>query len=64
MPQTWAEYRRLDKPVLNFLEDVQSGQHWPPVRWLYPASEKQLNGKNYEAVKDKDDLNTRIWNVN
>jgi len=64
MSQTWAEYRRLDKPVLNFLEDVQSGQHWPPVRWLYPASEKRLNGKNYEAVKDKDDLNTRIWNVN
>ena len=33
------------------------------VGYIRPAK-KQLNGKNYEAVKDKDDLNTRIWNVN
>ncbi len=65
MPQTWAEYRRLDKPVLQFMEDTKSGQHWPPVRWLYPSSEKTLNAANYDKVKDKDDLNTKIfWDVN
>ncbi len=65
MPQTWAEVRRLDKPVFYFMKDTQSGQNWPPVRWLYPESEKKLNAAHYEAVKDKDDLNTRIfWDVN
>ncbi len=65
MPQTWAEVRRLDKPVFYFMKDTQSGQNWPPVRWLYPESEKKLNAENYAAVKDKDDLNTRVfWDVN
>ncbi len=65
MPQTWAEVRRLDKPVFYFMKDTQSGQNWPPVRWLYPESEKKLNAAHYEEVKDKDDLNVRIfWDVN
>lgn len=65
MPQTWAEYRRLDKPAFSFLNDATSGQTTPPLRWLYPESEKQLNGDNYNAVKSKDELNTKVfWDVN
>jgi hypothetical protein len=61
MPQTWAELRRLDKPVLTFLVDNSSQQTKPPVRWLYPNSEKKLNATNYSAVASKDDLNTKIF---
>jgi hypothetical protein len=65
MPQTWAEYRRLDLPVFEFADDPTSAQAVPPVRWLYPESEKQLNGDNYSAVQSKDELNTKIfWDVN
>jgi hypothetical protein len=65
MPQTWAEYRRLDKPVFQFSDDATSAQSVPPVRWLYPESEKQLNEDNYNTVKSKDELNTRVfWDVN
>ena len=59
MPQTWAEYRRLDLPVLTFLVDNQSGQTAPPVRFLYPDSEKTLNYSNYQAVESKDNINPR-----
>jgi hypothetical protein len=61
MPQTWAEMRRLDKPVLTFLVDNESQQNNPPLRWLYPDSEKNLNGANYDAVKANDNLNTKIF---
>jgi hypothetical protein len=61
MALTWAEMRRLDKPELEFLEDSGSGQKLPPVRWLYPESEKQLNEDNYNAVKSKDNLNNKIF---
>ena len=61
MTETWAEYRRLDKPTLVFPDDPTSQQKVPPVRWLYPPTEKQLNGTNYNAVKAKDDLNTKIF---
>jgi len=65
MPQTWAEYRRLDAPVLTFAADPTSQQQVPPVRWLYPQSEKDLNEANYNTVKDKDNLNTKIlWDSN
>ena len=65
MPQTWAEYRRLDYPELEFLPDNSSEQTMPPSRWLYPQSEHELNGANYSQVAGKDDLNTKIfWDVN
>jgi hypothetical protein len=65
MPQTWAELRRLDKPVLTFLVDNSSQQTKPPVRWLYPNSEKKLNATNYSAVASKDNLNTKLfWDKN
>lgn len=61
MPQTWAELRRLDKPALTFFVDNSSQQPKPPVRWLYPNSEKKLNAENYSAVSSKDDLNTKVF---
>lgn len=67
MPQTWAELKRFDKPVLNFMPDnnTVSGQTLPPMRWLYPSSEQSLNKANYDAVIAKDKLNTKIfWDVN
>ncbi|MFH0760120.1 MAG: SusD/RagB family nutrient-binding outer membrane lipoprotein [Bacteroidota bacterium] len=64
MPQTWAEYRRLDAPALIFPADPTSQQTAPPVRWLYPQSEKDLNDANYQTVKAKDDLNIKIfWDI-
>jgi hypothetical protein len=67
MPQTWAELRRLDLPVLEFMPDnaTASGQTLPPLRWLYPNSEKSLNSANYETVIAKDKLNQKIfWDAN
>ncbi|MFV0270003.1 MAG: SusD/RagB family nutrient-binding outer membrane lipoprotein [Draconibacterium sp.] len=65
MSLTWAETRRLNKPDFTFLVDGTSDQTAPPVRWLYPQSEKQLNGANYDAVKSKDELNTKVfWDIN
>lgn len=67
MTQTWTELRRLKKPVLEFTPDnaTASGQTLPPMRWLYPSSEKSLNGANYEAVIAKDKLNEKIfWDAN
>jgi hypothetical protein len=64
MPQTWAELRRLDKPALAFPEDATSQQKVPPVRWLYPVTEKDLNGTNYNAVKAQSDLNNKVfWDI-
>lgn len=61
--QTWAECKRLDFPVFQYLPDnaSSSGQTMPPLRWLYPVSEKNLNDANYAAVASKDNLNTKIF---
>lgn len=64
MSLTWAELRRLDKPVLSFIPDNVSAQKAPPVRWLYPASEKGLNTENYNTVAAEDNLNSKVfWDV-
>ncbi|MGN6617884.1 MAG: SusD/RagB family nutrient-binding outer membrane lipoprotein [Ilyomonas sp.] len=61
--ETWAEYRRLDLPVLTFKPDVGT-QQLPPYRWLYPTNESTYNTANYKAVKDKDNPDTKIfWDV-
>jgi len=61
MNQNWAEVRRLDKPVLTFMQDVSSAQKQPPYRFVYPSSEKQLNGANYATVQSKDNYSTKVW---
>lgn len=65
MGHTWAEIRRIGYPELNFMTDNLSNQKQPPVKWVYPASEKQLNGENYSAVSNYDDPNQKVfWDVN
>jgi hypothetical protein len=63
--ESWAEQRRLKLPALYFMEDETSSiRKTPPTRWTYPNSERVYNTDNYNKVKDKDDLNTKIfWDV-
>ncbi|MGN0004008.1 MAG: SusD/RagB family nutrient-binding outer membrane lipoprotein [Sphingobacterium composti] len=62
----WAEYRRTGFPKLEFQNDGSSQQSpTPPTRLLYPENERTYNTINYEAVRDKDKPNTKIfWDVN
>jgi len=63
--ESWAEIRRLDAPVFNFLPDNANAQTLPPNRWLYAGSEQTYNTANYESVKAKDNLTTKIfWDIN
>lgn len=57
----WAELRRLDLPKFSFQVDNTDPQTQPPLRWLLPASETIYNTANYEKVKAKDNLNTKIF---
>lgn len=62
--ESWSEQRRLKLPALTFLPDETSPQKTPPTRWTYPSSESVYNTKNYNTVKDKDNLTTKIfWDV-
>jgi len=61
---SWAEIRRFDAPVLNFLLDNANAQTKPPFRWIYPGSEQTYNTANYDAVRTTDNLTTKIfWDV-
>ncbi|TDE45975.1 SusD/RagB family nutrient-binding outer membrane lipoprotein [Flavobacterium rhamnosiphilum] len=62
--ESWAENRRLDLPQLSF--QIGTGeQKTPPYRWNYPTSEAVYNTENYNAVKSKDNLTTKLfWDVN
>ncbi|WET70297.1 SusD/RagB family nutrient-binding outer membrane lipoprotein [Sphingobacterium sp.] len=63
--QSWAEVRRLNYPVFTFRTEVSDIQKTVPTRWNIPATEVNLNGTNYDAVKSKDKLDTKIfWDVN
>lgn len=63
--ESWAEVRRLDAPAFNFEVDAANSiLKQPPVRWIYPASEVTYNKANYETVRSKDNLTTKIfWDV-
>lgn len=63
--ESWAEQRRLKLPVLTFTQDnVNTLGKVPPTRWTYPNNERTYNTDNYNAVKDKDNLTTKIfWDV-
>ena len=62
--ESWAEVRRLDAPAFSFEVDNANTQKQPPYRWLYAGSEQTYNTVNYEGVKVKDNLTTRIfWDV-
>ena len=65
LPESWAEIRRLDAPVFNFEVDNSNVQTLPPYRWVYAGSELTYNTQNYEAVRAKDNLTTKIfWDTN
>lgn len=59
--ESWAEIRRLDAPVFNFEVDNANAQKQPPYRWIYPSTEQTYNTANYEAVRSKDNLTTKIF---
>ena len=46
--EAWAEWRRLDYPILNIPEDMTYADI--PVRMPYPFDEGELNPTNYEAA--------------
>lgn len=61
----WAEIRRLDAPTLSFEVDAANAQKQPPVRWVYANGEQTYNSANYEAVRAKDNLTTKLfWDLN
>jgi hypothetical protein len=62
--ESWAETRRLDLLDLQFEVDNTNNQKLPPNRWLYAASENTYNTANYNAVKAKDNLSTKLfWDI-
>ncbi|MEZ4904385.1 MAG: SusD/RagB family nutrient-binding outer membrane lipoprotein [Spirosomataceae bacterium] len=62
--ENWAETRRLDLPKLDFQVDNSNQQKLPPYRWVYPSSEIVYNTDNYNLVKAKDNLTTKLfWDV-
>lgn len=63
--QGWAEYRRTGFPQLTFQTANLAASAKPPVRLTYPSNEITYNNGNYQAVKDKDTRDTKIfWDVN
>ncbi len=63
--ESWTEIRRLNLPAVTFVADNTNAQKTPPDRWVYPTDESSYNTANYEAVKSKDNLTTKIfWDVN
>lgn len=59
--ENWAEVRRLDAPTFNFETDNSNAQKQPPMRWVYPSTEQTYNTANYEKVKAKDNLSTKLF---
>jgi hypothetical protein len=62
---SWAEMRRSGYPKITFPTDVGSNiLPTPPARFLYPAAERDLNSRNYAAVKDQDTYTSKIFWAN
>lgn len=61
--EAWAEWRRLDYPVLTPAVDILTGTSIP-VRHGYPAAEPTQNQANYDAAisaQGPDALSTKLW---
>lgn len=59
-PQAWAEWRRLDYPVLEVPEAATNPVI--PVRLPYPISEQTRNAAALETVTSQpNDLSTKLW---
>ena len=62
--EAWAEWRRLDYPMLTPAVDAQNTSGQIPVRHAYGQTESELNGANYDAAvsaQGADDLDTKLW---
>jgi len=64
--EAWAEWRRLDYPVLTPPEGMTAADM--PVRFHYPVNESKLNADNHAAASSAiggDEVGTRLfWDVN
>ncbi len=58
--QAWSEIRRTGYPELTFAQDP-TYNILPPMRLLYPDTEKDNNTANYSAVSSKDTRGTKIF---
>ncbi|WGH75423.1 SusD/RagB family nutrient-binding outer membrane lipoprotein [Tenacibaculum tangerinum] len=61
--EAWAEWRRLDYPVLTPAVDALTGNSIP-VRHAYPSNEPTQNKVGYDAAvaaQGTDDLFTKLW---
>jgi hypothetical protein len=63
--EVFATYRRTGYPALvpnNYVGNATGGKIFR--RFLYPATEQNLNGENYQAAiarQGADDFLTRMW---
>jgi len=61
----WSEIRRYDYPTFDFRVQNSDIQKTVPVKFNLPPSESTYNAENYNAVRDQDDVNTKVfWDVN
>ena len=61
--EAWAEWRRLDYPILTPAVDALVGNSIP-VRHGYPTAEPTQNKANYDAAvaaQGADNLSTKLW---
>lgn len=62
--QAWAEWRRLDYPVLVPHDRPLNQSGEIPVRFMYPSSEAQINTASYNAAvaaQGADTPDTKLW---
>lgn len=61
--ETWAEYRRLDFPIL--VDDKENGallnKENMPKRFLYASKEASMNTENYNKVANQNYTNVKLW---
>lgn len=63
--ESWAEVRRLNYPTFTFRVEPADLQKEVPNRWMLPSSEVTYNTEHYNAVRDQDNVNNKLfWDVN
>lgn len=63
--ENWSEVRRLNYPTFAFRVETSDFQKTVPVKWNMVQDEITYNQENYNAIKDQDNVNTKLfWDVN
>ena len=63
--QAWSEIRRHDYPTFEYRIQNSDLQKTVPVKFNLPPSEQTYNLENYNAVRDQDNINTKLfWDIN